>query len=141
MSATSNMNFRDLYFEHKSLSQIFSKPTFSTLHLILLQFKANASFVSSTLGRGQKGYIGGIRSLVTYATLAPTQPFKPPAHPGIFQIKHPATQYEIALAKTLHDESVRTFHSYQLIQHALIQQVLEAVEDKYLSSLRNQITE
>ena len=49
-------------------------------------------------------------------------------------------QYEIALAKTLHNESVRTFQSYQLIQRALVHQVLEVAEDKYLSSLRNLIT-
>ena len=61
-------------------------------------------------------------------------------HPGSLQILHPDTYYEISLAKTLHDEGVRNFQSYLLIQCALVQQVLEAVEDKYLSCLRNSIT-
>ena len=33
-----------------------------------------------------------------------------------------------------------TFHSYQLVQRALVQQVLEAMYAKYLSALRNYIT-
>ena len=140
MSATRNTNFRDLYFEHKSLTQIIGEPTFSTLHLMILQLKANASSVPSTLGDGQHGYIRVILSPVTYATLAHMQPFVPPVHPGVLQVDLPATQFEIALAKTLHDENVRTFQSYLLIQRALVQQVLEAIEPKYLSSLRNRIT-
>ena len=140
MSATSNMNFRHLYFEHKALTRIIGEPTFSTIHLMLLQLKANASSVPSTLGGGQRSYIGVIFSPVTYATLAPMQPFKPLFHPGIFQVDLPATQFEISLAKTLHNENVRPFQSCLLIQHALVQQVLEAINEKYLSSLRNQIT-
>ena len=104
MSATSNTNFRDLYFEHKALTRIIGESTFSTLQLMLLQLKANASSVPSTLGVGQRGYIGVILSPVTYATLAPMTPFEPPAHPGILQVDPPATQFEIALAKTLHDK-------------------------------------
>ena len=52
------------------------------------------------------------------------QPFVLPIHPGILQIIHPATQYEIARAKNLHDEGLPTFESYKLIQRALFQQVL-----------------
>ena len=69
------------------------------------------------------------------------QPFVPPIHPGILQIIHPATQNERYLAKMLHKEGVRTFQYYQLIQRTLVQKILEAVEDKYLSSLRNRITQ
>ena len=140
MSTTSNTNFRNFYFEHKSLTRIVSKPTFSTLHLMLLQLKANTNSIRSTLVRGQHGYIRVILSPVTYATLAPIQYFESPVHPGILQIEYPATQYEIAFAKTLQDESVRTFQFHKLIQRALVHQVLEAVEDKYLSSLRKNIT-
>ena len=111
MSTTGMTNFRDLYFEHKHLMQIIGKSSFATLHLLLLQLKSNASSVPSTLGRGQYGCVGVILSPVTYTTLAPINTFVPPVHPGILTIVHPATQYEIALAKTLHDECVRNFQS------------------------------
>ena len=107
---------------------------------MLLRLKANASSVPSTLGGGQYGYIGVILSPVTYATLAPMQPFETPTHPGILQVKLPATEYEIAFTKTLHDKSLCTFQLYLLIQHALVQQVLEVIDETYLSSLRTQIT-
>ena len=97
--------------------------------------------VPSILCGGQNGIIGVILCPVTYATLAPMQPFVPPVHPGILQVDLPATQFEIALAKTVHDENVRNFQSYLLVQRALVQQVLEAINEKYLSSLRNRITE
>ena len=51
-----------------------------------------------------------------------------------------ATQYQVALAKTVYDEATQTFQSYQLIQRALVQQVLETIKAKYLSSFRNRIT-
>ena len=130
MSATSNTNFCELYFEHKALTQIIGEPTLSTLRLMILQLKANASSVPSTLGGGQHGYIGVILSPVTYSTLNPMQPFVPPVHLGILHVDLPATQFEIALTKTLHDEDVRTFQSYLLIQRALVQQVLEVIEPK-----------
>ena len=59
--------------------------------------------------------------------------------PGILQIVHPATQYKKSLAKTIYDQGLRTFQYYQLVQCTLVQQVLEAMEDKYLIYLRNRI--
>ena len=115
-------------------------PAFATLRLLLLQLKVNASSVPSTLCGDQHGYVGAILSPVTYVTIVPIQPFIPLIHPGILQIVHPATRYEIALAKTLHNKGVQTFQSYQLIQRELAQQVFDDVEDKHLSCLRNSIT-
>ena len=100
----------------------------------------NVRSVPSTLGSGKHNYIRNTLSLVTHATVAPMQPFELPIHLGILQVGHPGTQYVISLDKTLHDEILRTFQSYQLIQCALVQQVLEAIKDKYLSSLRNRAT-
>ena len=121
MSATSNTSFHNWYVEHKCLTRIVGEPTFSTIQLILLQLKVNTISALSTLGGGKHNYIGVILSPVTYETLAPMQPFELSGHPGILQIVHLVTQYEIALAKTLHNKSVRTVQSYQLIQRALVQ--------------------
>ena len=51
-----------------------------------------------------------------------------------------ATQYQVALAKTLNDEATQTFKSYQLIQRVMVQQVLNKIETKHLSSIQNLIT-
>ena len=63
-----------------------------------------------------------------------------PVHLGSLTIVLLVTQYEIALVKTLHNEVIRVFQVYQLIQHVLVQQVLECIEDKYLTMLRSGIT-
>ena len=139
MSSTPT-HYRDLYFEHKNLTRISGEPTFASLHKMLLELKANAVSVPSTLGGGAHGFIGVILSGPTYATLAPMTPFVIPVHPGPLRVVHGATQYEIALAKTMHEESTQTFQTYQLVQRALVQQVLEAIETKYLSSIRNRVT-
>ena len=140
MMSSTPTHYRDLYFEHKNLTRISGEPTFASLHKMLLELKANAVSVPSTLGGGAHGFIGVILSGPTYATLAPMTPFVIPGHTGPLRVVHGATQYEIALAKTMHEESTQTFQTYQLVQRALVQQVLEAIETKYLSSIRNRVT-
>ena len=140
MLSSSLTNYRDLYFEHKSLTRISSKPTFATLHQLLLELKVNAVSVPITLGRGAYGFIGIILSGSMHATLVPMTPFIILTHPGDLRVPMGSTQSQVVLAKTIHDEATQTFQSYQLIQRALVQQVLETIEIKYLSSIRNCIT-
>ena len=140
MSTRATTNVRENYFEHKDLSRIVGEPVFDNLHQMLLEVKANLSSVPSTLGGGAHGYAGAILSVPTYATLAPTTPFITPVHPGTLTVPAGATQYAIALLKTQHDEHMRVFSEYQLVQRATIQQVLEAINSKYVTRLRNRIT-
>ena len=51
-----------------------------------------------------------------------------------------STQYVIALLKVQHEENLKNFSEYQLVQRALIQQVLEAIDGKYLTRMRNRVT-
>jgi hypothetical protein len=51
-----------------------------------------------------------------------------------------ATQYEIALAKLQHDEALKNFSEYQLVQRAVIQQVLQAIASKFVTRLRNRVS-
>ena len=138
-SATTSANIQNLYFEYKDLTQISGEPTFSTLHYMLLQLKANESSVPSELGGGAHGYVGAILSPVTYATLAPMTPFVPPVHQDDLTVPPMATQYQISLAKFQHENALQVFNQYQLVQMALIQQVLEAINAKFLTRLRNRV--
>ena len=140
MSTTWTTNFHRLSFDHKHLTRTVGKLSFAMLHILLLHLNSNASSAPSILGEGQYGYVVVILSPITYTTLAPMQPLIPPVHPSILNMVQPTTQYEIALIKTLHNEGVRNFQSYQLIQRALFQQLLESVEDKYSRTLRKQTT-
>ena len=101
-----------------------------------LESKANCSSVPCMLVGGAHGYSGILLSATTYATLAPTTPFVIPLHPGVLLVPVVSTQYEIALIKTTHDETLRVSQEYNLVIRALIQQVLEAIDPKYLTRLR-----
>ena len=68
-------------------------------------------------------------------------PFAIPTQPIVLAIAHLATQYEIALSKTLHDEHMHIFTNYQLVQRALIEKFLGAIERKFVIYFRNRVTE
>ena len=106
---TSHPNVRELFFEYKQLTRIHGEPKFSTLHGMHLECKANLSSVPCTLGGGAHGYSGILLSATAYATLAPTTPFVIPLYPGVLLVIVDATQYQIALTKTTHDEALRVF--------------------------------
>ena len=91
MLSRSLTNYRDLYFEHKSLTRISGKSTFVTLHQLLLELKPNAVLVPSTLGGGEYGFIGIILSRTTYTTLTPMTPLVVPTHPGTLRAPMGAT--------------------------------------------------
>ena len=68
-------------------------------------------------------------------------PFITPVKLGPLRVAEGATQYQISLTKTLHEKATQTFQTYQLVQRALVQQVLEAIDSKYLSSICNRVTD
>ena len=136
---TSNIDFKELYFEHKDVPRIVGEPSFSSLHDLLRRLKANASSVPCTLGGGAHGYVGTLLSPPAYASLSAT-PFYAPNHPGALSIPHGSTQFEIAHLKQTHEDTLAIFQDYQLMQRALIRQVLQAVDEQYIAALRNRVT-
>ena len=101
------------------------------MHTLLLQLKSNAISVLCTLGGGVNVYVGIILSPVTYSELAPMTLFAIPAQLGILVAAQGATQYEIALAKILHDKNMQIFTDYQRIHQALIHQLLGVIGTKH----------
>ena len=134
------INVKELYFEFQELTPLNGKSAFNTLQKMLTQLKANARFVSKHLGGGGHGFIGAILSTASYATLAPLTMFPGPTHPGTLSIPPNSTQYAIVLLKIQYDDAMRSYHLYLLVQRALIQQVLDTIERKYLIRLRNSLT-
>ena len=92
-----------------------------------------------TLEGGVHGYVEVILSQVMYDTLALMILFITSTHLGILTLAQGSTQYEIAMLKTHHDESMQIFKDYQLINRALIQQALITIKAKCVSYLRNHV--
>ena len=106
---------------------------------MLTQLKANASSVPTNLGGGGHRFIGAILSPASYHTLAPLTPFIGPTHIVTLIVPPNSTQYVISLIKTQHDEAIIMYHLYLLVQQAIIQQFLDAIESKYLTCLHNRL--
>ena len=70
--------------------------------------KANANSVPCTLGVAAHGYVNIIISVTIYATLAPIAPFNVPVHPVTLTDDTGVVHYEMALAKTNHEDAIQT---------------------------------
>ena len=138
MTLTTSVNYKDLYFEHPTLTKIPGEPSYATLHTLTKELKANASSVPSTLGGGNHGYLGLVLSAANYALLTPNTPFLRPAHPG--PLIALGTGPAIAHATSLHKRAEKEYLESILIERTLIQQIVDAVEPKYLQEIRHEQT-
>ena len=84
--------------------------------------------------------LGPFWTPVIYTTLAPLIPFEIPMHPGPLNLAVGANQYVISNIQTVQVNHLHNFKKYQLVQRALIQQILEAIEAKFIICLQNRIT-
>ena len=136
-----DIDFKNNIFEYPDLTRIIGEPTTAALITLRNEVKANAQAVHSTLGGGAHGHLGLVCSPETYATLVPgNTPYIRPVNPGRLIIEGTETQYQIAQRRDEHAEALRVFQEYLGVERALIQQIVAAVEPKYLKALRNPVT-
>ena len=138
--STIDIDFKSTYFQHPSLTKIYGEPTYQSLQKLYKEIKANATTVTSLLGGGLNGYLGLVVTDVAYARTVANDPFVRPAHPGVLTIADTATQYQIAIAKDLHETAHKTFKECNLLEKTLIQQLKEAIHPDYLEALTDDDT-
>ena len=136
-----DIDFKNNIFEYPDLTRIIGEPTTATLITLWNEVKANAQAVHCTLGGGDHGHLGLVCSSETYATLVPgNTPYIKPPNPGRLRIEGTETQYQIAQRKDKHAEALRIFQEYLGVERALLQQIVAAIEPKYLKTLQNSVT-
>jgi uncharacterized protein with HEPN domain len=69
-------------FPHPQLPEVSEDPSYQELVAMRNALKHNYASVTTDLGGGEYGYLGGLLSASAYALVAPGTPFVPPAHPG-----------------------------------------------------------
>jgi hypothetical protein len=131
---------KDAYFQHKLLMRIHGKPTYESLQNGLIELKANASSVPSTLGGGRHGHLGLLMSDARYTALAHTVPFITPSNPGPFVPPVAGTGPQIEAAKDVWKELQQTFEICQATEKVLIAQIAETIDPVYLQALLNRAT-
>ena len=119
------------------VTKIEGKPNYEGLKTLKDQLKANAASIPTTLGGGNHGYLGLILSPAAYATIAATQ-FIEPVYPG----QHPNVPAGTSAANTStiirrHMEDLRQWREYKNVSTALKNQLLSALDDIYIRTLKD----
>jgi len=139
LTATTSVNFKELYFLHPTLTKIHGKPTYQSLTQLHQELKANAGSVPSNLGGGNFGYLGILLSDAQY-TLVSDIPFVTPLHPGAFVPAANLSGPQTAAAKQAYEDTVRLHREYITLERTLIQQTVEAIDKEYLQATMNRQT-
>ena len=137
MTRDKPINYIDQYFEFKELTKIHGEPTYENLKNLHNQLKTNATSVPSNLGGGAHGHLGLVLSPTEYAIIAPNTPFVRPVHPGILTIPQGTANHAAVTMKELHTERLRVFNEVLNVEAALRQQIVAAIDDQYLASIRS----
>jgi hypothetical protein len=132
----SGINYRETYFEFPELTKVRGEPTSESLFKLRNELKANAKSVYSNLSDGDHGHLALVLSDAQYALLTAV-PFIRPIFPGALVVPPLTTGPMATVLKEAHQENIRLFREVQGVEKALIQQIVQAVEAPYLSSIRD----
>lgn len=126
-------------FPHPTIVPIIGVPTYESIDNLNLQLNANAASVQSNLGDGQLGLL--------YLTVTPAEynmlsnvAFVPPTNPVIPVIAANATPARISTITRVHATRLADFREYLSTDKALKQQVIGAINNMYLRTLRHRVT-
>ena len=133
-----DIDYKNNLFEHPELTRIVGEPTTATLITLQAEIRDNAQSVQSDLGGGANGHLGLVCSAEAYQALVPeVQPYIRPENPGRLEVaQDELTQFQIAQARAEHSEETRVFREVLGVERAIIQQMVVAIEPKYLRALR-----
>ena len=157
MSSTHIPDYKERYFEYKTLTRIVGRPTIDKLLTIYKQLKRNAQTVPTTLGGGQLGYLALILKQITYAAIPGAAAFIRPTDPGPFTIVPnptppatrtnpnpvpvPLTHTDVTTQRANWEERRRIYNEVQAVELALRNLLIEAIEPVYLTPLRDSTTD
>ena len=135
-SANTKVDYRNTIFEYPDLTRIIGEPTTASLLTLIKEVRANASAVHCDLGGGEDGHLGLVCTPEVYATLAPgAEPYVRPENPGRLTLEDGLTQYQIAQGRDEHAKATRVFREVLGVDRVLRQQIVAAIEPKYLRDL------
>ena len=135
---STNINYIDNYFQYPDLTKIHGEPTYEGLQQIKDQLKCNAVSVTSSSGGGAHGLLGLVLNADEYARLSRT-PFEQPVFP-VLTLPNPCAGPLISQLTREFSERMRVFRESIDVKKALIKQIVAAIDQKYLRTLRNDDT-
>lgn len=124
-------------FPYPELTKIWGKPSRDKIIILEKELKANSSSVETQLGVGNNGHLGLMMTKEAYATRSAT-PFAIPPHPGLVPLFPVGTnQINARILTTQHKNLIYLYKLCCNVQNALKQQILTAIEHKYINNLED----
>ena len=132
-------------FSIKTLSIIATStepPSYTTLHAAQIELNSNASTIHSYAGDGALGHLALTISAADYILTSENNvPFIPPINPGPSPVHLVgATQFQIAETNRQFKEDQATFKLYRDVDRTLRNQLIEAVHEFYIRTLKHERT-
>jgi hypothetical protein len=126
-----------LTFPHPELTVIHDKPTYDSVRRLEKELYANAQTIPSLLGGGQHGHLGVVMPAAEYLVISAVA-YVVPVHPGT-QPVHPAnsTAAQMNEANRQYDNSLTQVALHLSVVNALRQQIMGAIDTKYLIELEH----
>jgi len=124
-------------FPKATLTPVVGKPTFASLAVLRQELTSNASSVFSPRGNGTLGHAVLVLGVAEYNARSNT-PWVDPPNPGPAPvIPNNATQFQIQSITSAWERGTREWETFNMVEKALKRQLLEAVDDSYISSLKD----
>ena len=139
MSSTTRhglIDYRSTFFDYPTLIRITGEQTLGALMTLCNELKANAKSVDTTLGGGAHGHLGLVITAGIYNTIAPDTPYIKPRQP-VLRLSNNDSQYVLAEKRHNYDRQLTVYKECIAMSRILIQQIINAVEPKYLKPLRD----
>jgi hypothetical protein len=122
------------------LPRITGRPTYDSIALLTTDIHRNTASVHSKLGGGANGHLGTSLNPPIYATVS-NVPWQDPPNPGPMPNLPPAANQTLIRAlERQHDEALRVWRQFTLVQDAIKAQIIQAIEPMYLETLNNRYT-
>lgn len=137
MSISKDFDYKNTHFEFPELTKIHGEPSTQSLITLQREIRANADSVNTTLGGGSLGHLGLVCSDATYALIPGSSPYIRPVLPTVVTMDSSATQFQIAQSNEIYKENLRLFREMLAVERTIIQQIVAAVDGKFLSAIRN----
>ena len=119
-----------------TLTKVIGIPNYESVKQINDELTANAYSVQTNLGCGTVGYARLTLQPATYATIS-IAAWVPPANPGTQAVIPPnATTNQITRLNRAFDTATTIYATYRLVGNALKKQLLAAVDDIFICSLK-----
>ena len=129
-----DVDYKNNIFEYPQLTRLRGEPTTSFLMTLENEIEANAQSVMTTLGGGNNGHLGLVLDPTRYGRIPGTSVYNCPTLPTLV-FAATATGPQIALQKEIYYENLQLFKETNAVERVLVQQIVSAVDAKYLKAL------